>query len=306
MTWKALQHQNVLPLLGIMMSNNQFAMVSEWMGSGNINEFIKAHRDENRFELVGFWFLPLTSLYADDYLVLVAQRRQSGIDIYARRGDDTRGPQGGRSSNTDTTLLSPDPILSKANILINRHGHACLADFGLITIVSDPAYPSTISTSSNSGTPRWMSPELLDPDQFGFKDGRPTKESDCYALGMVVYEVLRGQAPFTQYKDFIVMRKVIEGQRPERPQEAEGVWFTEGLWGMLEQCWSPRPKDRPTITTVLAHLEQGSTTWQPLPPGSDDEVQSDSDNESHSTASYHPRMFLHFTPNHVLTFKHPP
>jgi len=53
-TWKALRHQNVLPLLGVTMSNNQFTMVSEWMINGNINEFSKAHRDANRFELVGF------------------------------------------------------------------------------------------------------------------------------------------------------------------------------------------------------------------------------------------------------------
>ena len=39
------------------------------------------------------------------------------------------------------------------------------------------------------GTVRWMSPELLDPDRFGIADDRPTKASDCYALGMVVYEV---------------------------------------------------------------------------------------------------------------------
>lgn len=33
-----------------------------------------------------------------------------------------------------------------------------------------------------------MSPELLDPERFGGGD-RPTKQSDCYALGMVIYEV---------------------------------------------------------------------------------------------------------------------
>ena len=53
--WKALRHQNVLPLLGVTMSSNQFTMVSEWMVNGNINEFIKVHRDANRFELVGFY-----------------------------------------------------------------------------------------------------------------------------------------------------------------------------------------------------------------------------------------------------------
>jgi len=37
-----------------------------------------------------------------------------------------------------------------------------------------------------------MSPELLDPERFGMpksEDNRPTKLSDCYAIGMVIYEV---------------------------------------------------------------------------------------------------------------------
>ena len=37
-----------------------------------------------------------------------------------------------------------------------------------------------------------MSPELLDPERFGVpesEDNRPTRQSDCYALGMVIYEV---------------------------------------------------------------------------------------------------------------------
>jgi len=41
---------------------------------------------------------------------------------------------------------------------------------------------------SSGGTFCWMAPELLDPPRFG-SDGRPTRESDCYALGMVIYEV---------------------------------------------------------------------------------------------------------------------
>jgi hypothetical protein len=40
------------------------------------------------------------------------------------------------------------------------------------------------------GTTHWMSPELLDPTLFG-SDGLPSRESDCYALGMVIYEVNR-------------------------------------------------------------------------------------------------------------------
>ena len=36
------------------MGDNRFMMVSEWMTNGDINGFVKARRDVNRFELVGF------------------------------------------------------------------------------------------------------------------------------------------------------------------------------------------------------------------------------------------------------------
>ena len=55
-TWNALCHPNVLPLLGITMDKNQFAMISEWMVNGNINEFLKEHWRENPFELVRLSF----------------------------------------------------------------------------------------------------------------------------------------------------------------------------------------------------------------------------------------------------------
>ena len=50
--WKTLQHLNVLPLLGVKMTENEFAMVSEWMPNGDINQFVSARQDANRFELV--------------------------------------------------------------------------------------------------------------------------------------------------------------------------------------------------------------------------------------------------------------
>ena len=66
MTWKILHHKNVLPLLGVTMSQNQFVMLSEWMVNGNINEFVKVHRDVDLFELVGpslYCKLPLLILF---------------------------------------------------------------------------------------------------------------------------------------------------------------------------------------------------------------------------------------------------
>ena len=54
MTWKTLQHPNVLPLIGVTMTEAQFAMVSEWMANGSISEFVKTNPDVDRLELVCF------------------------------------------------------------------------------------------------------------------------------------------------------------------------------------------------------------------------------------------------------------
>ena len=118
--------------------------------------------------------------------------------------------------------LHPDAPSIQANILIDKDGLARLADFGLLTIVSDPTNYTASSSVVARGTTRWMSPELLDPDQFESSDGRPTRESDCYALGMVIYEVLSGKVPFASLKEFIVMRKVLEGERPSMSEGVEG------------------------------------------------------------------------------------
>lgn len=115
-----------------------------------------------------------------------------------------------------------------------------------------------------SGTIRWMSPELFDPGRFGLEDSRPTTESDCYALGMVMYEVLSGQAPYARcVQRHVVKQKILEGERPRRPQGTQGAWFTDGLWGILELCWKPRPTDRPTPNTVLLGLRDAARHPRP-------------------------------------------
>ena len=50
--WKHLRHPNILPLIGVTVSNQRFAMVSAWMENGNINEFVRKDQHVNRIELV--------------------------------------------------------------------------------------------------------------------------------------------------------------------------------------------------------------------------------------------------------------
>ena len=188
----------------------------------------------------------------------------------------------------------PSSYLSdpKASILIDNIGRARLAGFDLHTMASDES--TTTSPTTLGGGTRWMSPELLAPDMFSLKESRPTKESDCYALGMVMYEVLSGQAPFSPQPNTAIVVKVMRGERPKRPQGAEGTLFTDGIWGMLELCWKPRPRERISAKAVLLGLSGDPYPLESFP-NADEDVETDSDDQSITASdfskfsSFHPK-----------------
>ena len=69
------------------MTETQFGMVSKWMANGNINQFVTAHKEADRFELVSSHSgicnprLPLTSS------TCAVGRRHSGLDLFTRPRD---------------------------------------------------------------------------------------------------------------------------------------------------------------------------------------------------------------------------
>ena len=151
-----------------------------------------------------------------------------------------------------------------------------------------------MTTCVEGGTFRWMSPELLDPEDFGLTKSRPTKESDCYALGMVVYEVLSGQVPFASNTSPVVIRNVLKGRRPARPHGEVGRQFTGAIWGVLELCWKRQPSERTSVEAVFQALG-GNTSPVRLVSDADENAEMGCDYQSDVTAN-DSRMFLYFTP----------
>ena len=167
-------------------------------------------------------------------------------------------------STARVTLLSLTILPVKENILIDETGCPRLADFGLVAIISDPAIALSSSSVAQGGTLRWMSPEQLDPRDFKLEDARPTVPSDCYALGMVVYEVISGNIPFHEYSNIVAYAKVMTNEHPTRGEE-----FPEHLWKMMESCWKFQPNDRPAIKDVLQCLHSG---WSGTSLGGDEGI----------------------------------
>jgi len=70
--------------------------------------------------------------------------------------------------------------LKPANVMVDGEGQVRLTDFGLAVAAGAGAESGTLA-----GTPQYMAPEQL-------SGGELTKQTDIYALGLVLYEMLAG------------------------------------------------------------------------------------------------------------------
>ncbi|CAG8576289.1 5495_t:CDS:2 [Ambispora leptoticha] len=71
-----------------------------------------------------------------------------------------------------------------------------------------------------------------------------TKASDIYAIGILIWEIIHGQCPFSHYSD--IHEKIIDGERPKFTVKCHKLLYTLTKW-----CWHENPIRRPTIDLTL-------------------------------------------------------
>ncbi|KAJ7790952.1 kinase-like domain-containing protein [Mycena leptocephala] len=141
--------------------------------------------------------------------------------------------------------------LRGGNVLIDDGEHARLADFGL-AIVTDATLGTT--TTNQSGSWRWMAPELFDPQ---VESKKRTKASDVYAFACLCIEIYTGEQPFPSiYQDITVVLEILKQMRPSRPSgPPDGTRaMSDRLWATVEDCWAHKPSDRPDMDKASRHI----------------------------------------------------
>ncbi|KAG2003007.1 TKL/TKL-ccin protein kinase [Coprinopsis cinerea AmutBmut pab1-1] len=221
--WSQLKHDNVLPFYGVyeLDESRRLCLVSPWMDNGSLREYVRK------------------SLLSEVHHRLLAVDVTQGLSYLHQQG-----------------MVHGD--LKGDNILIDSSGRACIADFGLSSLVDGEMLRWTTSESTGlgvGGTSRWQAPELFDPDN---ESSRPTCYTDVYSLGCVFYEIFTGNIPFHETtREATVISYVMAGKKPSRPVNNYILYrmeygMREIIWSTIEKCWSRDVSTRPSLDRILS------------------------------------------------------
>ncbi|TQR20877.1 Stk1 family PASTA domain-containing Ser/Thr kinase [Psychrobacillus vulpis] len=118
------------------------------------------------------------------------------------------------------------------NILLDEEGKVKVTDFGIAMALSATSYTQT---NSVLGTVHYLSPEQA-------RGGTATKRSDIYALGIVLFELLTGQLPFSGESAVSIALKHLQTETPSIRAIIPSI--PQSLENVVLKATAKNPNDR--------------------------------------------------------------
>ncbi|HJF14862.1 MAG TPA: protein kinase [Enteractinococcus helveticum] len=129
------------------------------------------------------------------------------------------------------------------NVLVSNDGDIKVADFGLARAASS----HTGTGMALMGTVSYMSPELVTGEQAD-------KRSDVYALGIMIFEMLTGQRPFSGESAVAIAVQHTNSRVPAPSTLVPGI--SAAVDDIVLHMTEPSPEDRPADATEVLILIQ--------------------------------------------------
>jgi serine/threonine-protein kinase len=148
------------------------------------------------------------------------------------------------ASALDHAHLREQPVLHRdikpSNIMIGPNDRVVLTDFGIARLIGDV---SLTMTGQMVGTPAFMAPELVQGEEA---DSR----ADVYALGVVLYQMITGRAPFRAETPLALLHAHVNTPPPAPRTLAPTL--PPAVDKVLMKALAKRPEDRYQTAGALA------------------------------------------------------
>lgn len=141
--------------------------------------------------------------------------------------------------------------LKPENVLVQPDGHLKVVDFGIARIYEHDGASSLSVTDTNTivGTPLYMSPETVARRPIG-------PASDLYSLGVMLFEMLTGRAPFEETEAVLLMSAHLITPAPRLRDVAPEVALPAQLELLVSRLLAKAPNARPaSAREVIGELD---------------------------------------------------
>lgn len=144
--------------------------------------------------------------------------------------------------------------IKPTNVLVTTEGRPVLLDFGIALELGSVDSHRTGPDGFFQGTPAYMAPE-----QIGLTE--PVPESDWYAFGVMLFQALTHEMPFSQRN---VLAQKLHGVAPSVCERAPDS--PKDLAGLADALLERDPRRRPVAEQVLEVLESSPAEVSPRVP----------------------------------------
>ncbi|MGH2775554.1 MAG: protein kinase domain-containing protein [Actinomycetota bacterium] len=139
--------------------------------------------------------------------------------------------------------------IKPANVLVAESGGLKVADFGIAKAAFTEGDVTT--TGSILGTVTYLSPEQL-------KGEEPDQRSDIYSLGVTLYELLAGRAPFEEETQMAIAMKHLREEPP--PLRSVKAGIPRGLEGVVAKAMAKDPDERYQSAQEMRNALEGQSS----------------------------------------------
>jgi len=97
--------------------------------------------------------------------------------------------------------------IKPANVMLDGQARVKLADFGVARVTDDRSAAEKTQAGTMVGTPAYMSPEQI-------TGGNVDRRTDIFSAGIILYQFLTGEKPFTGSGAWTIAKKIIQDHPP--------------------------------------------------------------------------------------------
>ncbi|KAL8137794.1 hypothetical protein V2J09_003795 [Rumex salicifolius] len=208
-----LRHPNIVQFLGAVTERKPLMLITEYLRGGDLHQYLKEKGALSPVTAINF-----------------------AMDI----------ARGMACLHNEPNVIIHRDLKPRNVLLVNSSAdHLKVGDFGLSKLIKANHAHDVYKLTGETGSYRYMAPEV-------FKHRKYDKKVDVFSFAMILYEMLEGEAPLSNYEAYEAAKYAAEGHRPIFKSKG----CTPELKELIGECWAADMKQRPSFLEILKRLEK--------------------------------------------------